>query len=287
MIVSVDGAELFYSSRGMGRVCLVPSAMGTRLYERQMPQQLSDGQQLVFVDLRGGGQSTGDPGVLTFDQVAADLEAVRVDLGVDQVSVIGHSILGALAIEYGLRCPDTVSHVITVGTPPRGDMAWLFPLAAQFFEQDASDERKAVWRGNLAKLPPGTPLEQSFPSQAPLRCFDARTNMTSLYEDALIKPALLGHLVGQLTKEWDVTLDPSSLRVPLLLAHGRYDYTVPYTLWENIETVMPTATRHVFLRSGHQPFFEEPDQFAMVVAAWMKKSTLAAPQRERHPGAID
>ena len=40
-----------------------------------MPPQLSDGHRLVFVDLRGGGRSTGDPGTLSFDQVAADFEA--------------------------------------------------------------------------------------------------------------------------------------------------------------------------------------------------------------------
>ena len=238
MIVSVDGADLFYSSRGAGHVCLVPSAVGTRLYERQMSQQLGDAYRLVFVDLRGGGRSTGDPSTLTFDQVAADLEAVRVDIGVGQVSVIGHSILGALAIEYGRRCPETVRQVVTVGTPPRGDMTWLFPRAAQFFEQDASDERKAVWRENLAQLPPGTPLEQSFPAQAPLRFFDARTDMVASYQDALVRPELLAHLMGQLTHEWDVTRDVGTLRVPLLLAHGRYDYTVPYTLWEGIETVL-------------------------------------------------
>jgi proline iminopeptidase len=150
-------------------------------------------------------------------------------------------------------------------------MTWLFPRAAQFFEQDASDERKAVWRENLAQLPPGTPLEQSFPAQAPLRFFDARTDMVASYQDALVRPELLAHLMGQLTHEWDVTRDAGTLRVPLLLAHGRYDYTVPYTLWEGIETVLPTATRHIFLRSGHQPFFEEPEEFAMVVTAWMKK----------------
>jgi proline iminopeptidase len=271
MNVRVDGAELFYSSRGTGRACLVPTAMGTRLYEQQMPPRVSEGRRLVFVDLRGGGQSTGDPHALTFDQVAADFEAVRVDLGEDEVSVIGHSILGALAIEYGRRCPDTVSHVITVGTPPRGDMGWLFARATQFFEQDASEERKAAWRDNLAKLAPGTPLEQSFPAQAPLRFFNAHTDMVALYRDAQVKPGLLAHLMGSLTSDWDITRDASSLRVPILLAHGRYDYTVPCTLWDNIETVLPTATRHVFQRSGHQPFFEEPDEFATVVAAWMKR----------------
>jgi len=270
MMVSVDGAELFYSSRGVGPVCLVPSAVGTKAYERQMPLQLSEARQLVFVDLRGGGQSTGDPATLTFDQLAADLEAVRLDLGVDTVDVIGHSIIGALAIEYARRCPDAVSNVVTVGTPTRGDMAWLATEAAQFWERDASPERKAVLQESLAKLPAGASFVQSFLAQAPTRFFDARTDMLPFVQEAVMRPALLGHLVGVLTKDWDITHDPGSLRVPLLLTHGRCDYTVPYTLWDGIEAVLPTATRHVFQHSGHQPFFEEPDEFATVVAAWMR-----------------
>ncbi len=270
MIVSVDDAELFYTSRGTGPVCLVPSAIGTQPYERQLPPQMSKGRRLVFVDLRGGGQSTGDPAALTFDRVAADFEAVRVALGVARVAVLGHSILGALAIEYSRRCPDTVSHVITVGTPPRGDMAWLSRLATAFFEQDASDERKTLLRDNLARLPPGTPIEQSFSAQAPMRFYDPRTDMMPLYQDGVVRPALLRHLMGPLTQDWNVTDDAGSLRVPMLLAHGRYDYTVPHTLWDGMESFLPTATRHVFARSGHQPFFEEPEAFAAVVAEWMK-----------------
>lgn len=269
-MVSVDGAELFYSTRGTGPVCLVPTAVGTKPYERQMPTQLSDGRQLVFVDLRGGGQSTGDPARLTFDQVADDFEAIRRDLGVARVAVIGHSILGVLALEYGRRCPDTVSHVITVGTPPRGDMAALGAAAAQFFEQDASEDRKGVWRENMARFPPGTPFEQTFPAQAPLRFYDARTEMMPLYQDSVIRPELLGHLLGPLTKGWDVACDPGSQQVPVLLTHGRYDYTVPHTMWDGLDGLLPIATRHLFERSGHQPFLEEPDEFARVLTEWMK-----------------
>lgn len=272
MIVSVEGAELFCSRRGAGPVCLVPTAMGTKPYERQMPPRLSAVLDLVFVDLRGGGRSTGDSGVLTFDRVAEDLEAVRVHLGVDEVAVLGHSILGALAIEYGRRFPKTVSHVIAVGTPPRGDMEWLLSESMRFFEKDASTERKGAWRDNLAKLPPGTPFERSFPAQAPLRFFDFRTDMAPLYEDAVMRPELLRHLMGPLTHGWDVTVDSESLRVPMLLAHGRYDYTVPYTLWEEIAPTLPSAPLRVFSESGHQPFYEEPEEFARVVSDWMNAS---------------
>ena len=232
---------------------------------------MSAAQELVFIDLRGGGQSTGDPSILTFDRVAEDLEAVRVHLGVDKVTVLAHSTIGILAIEYGRRCPETVSHVITVGTPPRGDMEWLLSESMQFFERDASEERKGAWRDNMAKLPPGTPFEQSFPAQAPIRCFDFRTDMSLLYKDAVVRLELFSHLMGKLINGWDVTVDANSLRVPILLTHGRYDYTVPYILWENIEPVLPTATLKVFSQSGHQPFYEEPEEFATVVSDWMKK----------------
>ena len=87
------------------RRCLVLSMIGTDPYERLMPEALDDFLQLVFVDLRGGGKSTGDPDDLTFDLVADDLDAIRRALGVERVAVLGHSILGVLAIEYAVAGP--------------------------------------------------------------------------------------------------------------------------------------------------------------------------------------
>ena len=67
MIVPVKGAELFCSTLGQGPACLVLTAVGTRHYELQTPPELSDRFRLVYVDLRGSGQSTGEPTDLTFD----------------------------------------------------------------------------------------------------------------------------------------------------------------------------------------------------------------------------
>ncbi|MFP5286252.1 MAG: alpha/beta fold hydrolase [Thermoanaerobaculia bacterium] len=194
--VSVHGAELFYTTRGSGPVCLVLCSIGTKPYELQMPSQLSDRLQLVFVDLRGGGRSTGVPSDLTFDVLASDLEAVRADLGVEQVSVLGHSILGALAIEYGRRCPASVSHVITVGTPPFGDMARVSARAASFFEEDAPEERKQVLRDNLARLPADASMGQIMFAHTPMRFFDARIDAAPLFAEASAKPELIAHLLG-------------------------------------------------------------------------------------------
>jgi pimeloyl-ACP methyl ester carboxylesterase len=56
-----------------------------------------------------------------------------------------------------------------------------------------------------------------------------------------------------------------SLSVPTLIAHGRYDYTVPYLWWEGVAEQLPNTTLRVFDRSGHQPFLEEPDRLASTI----------------------
>src|SRR5215212_2370780 len=133
MIVPVEGAELFCSIRGSGVPCIVPCILGTRVYERLTPPPLTDHFQFIYVDVRGGGQSTGDPADLTFDVLARDLDAVRAAAGVPRAAVLGYSIVGAFALEYGRRFPDTVSHVIMVDTPPTGDMGEMVKAATAFF----------------------------------------------------------------------------------------------------------------------------------------------------------
>jgi proline iminopeptidase len=269
MAVSVRGAELFYSMRGTGPACLVLSGIGTEPYERQTPPQLSDRLRLVYVDLRGSGRSTGEPTDLTFDVLAADLEAIRVDLGLERVCVLGHSMLGVLAIEYARRCPGSVSNVVAVGTPPTGDMARVSARAAAFFEEDASEDRKQVLRDNLARLPPGAPLMQTLLAQTPMRFFDARFDATPLFADAISRPHLLMHVMETLAPSWDVRVGSGSLRVPIFIAVGRYDYVVPPVLWDGIVPKLPTAALRIFEESGHQPFFEEPERFADALTHWM------------------
>jgi proline iminopeptidase len=273
MNVSVNGAELFYSTRGNGPSCLVLSGIGTKPYERMTPPQLSDRFRLVYVDLRGSGQSTGEASDLTFDVLAEDLEAIRTHLGADRIAVLGHSIMSVLAIEYGRRCPDSVSHVITAGATPSGDMTQLAAKAKAFFEKDASAERKQILRDNLAKLPADASLGQFMLAQTPMRFFDARFDAAPLFAEAVGRPQVLQHILGPLTQDWDVTVGASGLRVPIFLAHGRYDYTVPYVLWEGIPGQLPNATLEIFERSGHQPFFEEPDRFVAALTEWMARQS--------------
>ncbi len=268
MVVGVPGAELWCVTRGRGPACLVLSSMGTAPYERMLPAGLDDHLQLTFVDLRGAGRSSGDPSRLSFDVLADDLDAVRRAIGAETVAVFGHSILGVLAIEYARRRAESVSHVITVGTPPTGDMADLSAKAGALFDVEASEERKQILSDNLQALLGNATSSHAMYAQTPMRFYDPRFNAAPLFAGADMKPAFFQHLFGELTPEWRAGA-ATDLRVPLWLAHGRYDYTSPGSLWDGIAPAFPTVTRRLFDRSGHQPFVEEPDRFVEMLTAWM------------------
>ena len=140
---------------------------------------------------------------------------------------------------------------------------------AAFFERDASQDRKRVLRENLAALPASSTMGQAFFAQTPMRFFDPRFDATPLFAGSAANPGFFGHLLGALTAGWDVTSDPGSLRVPLFIGLGRHDYVTPWSSWSGISEGLPDATVEVFERSGHQPFFEEPDRFASALAEWM------------------
>lgn len=269
MKVSVNGAELHYSTLGSGSPCFVLSAVGSKPYVRMTSAALGGRQKLVYVDLRGGGHSTGNAADLTFEVLAADLEAIRRELGAERIAILGHSVLGILAIEYARRCPKVVSHVIAVGTPPVWDLSKLAAESARFFDADASDARKGVLRENMARLSQGATPGQRMLAQTPMRFFDPCFDAAAVFAESEFRPELLEHVMGTLVNGWDIRCGSDSLCVPMLIAHGRYDYTVPYVMWDGVVNTLPHTTMRLFERSGHQPFLEEPEAFGATVLSWM------------------
>lgn len=269
MIAASAGADIHFTTRGRGPACIVLSAIGVVPYERMLPSLLDEHLQLVFVDPRGSGESTGDPADLSFDQLADDIDAVRVALNLDRVAVFGHSIVGALALEYAVRRPEHVSHVITVGLPPHGDMGEVSSTAIALFEQEASAERKAALQSNLAAINESTTDGQAMLAYTPMRFYDPHFDAAHLFAGSSMKPAFLQHVFSTLVPEWRADVALPMLRAPLLLAQGRYDYASPAALWNDVLPSHLIATPHVFERSGHQPFVEEPEEFSRVLLNWM------------------
>jgi proline iminopeptidase len=123
-VAHLNDIELFYFEVGKGLPCLVMhGGLGTdhtSLHPWLDP--LGDVMHLVYYDHRGNGRSGRPPSeTITFEQLCADADALREHLGFEKVAVLGLSFGGWIALEYAVRYPERISHLILLSTDSGGE----------------------------------------------------------------------------------------------------------------------------------------------------------------------
>jgi pimeloyl-ACP methyl ester carboxylesterase len=229
------------------------------------------GYRVVVPDQIGWGKSSKPDIHYSFHLFAANTTTLLDDLGVGQVSVLGHSTGGMTATRFTLMNPDRVTHLVLedplglvdyrTGIPPQTDetlydheVHWTDPevirqyVAAYFVHPDPT-----VWEP-LAEVLVRVTLSPDYPrwARAAALTFQMIYQQPVRYEYHLIKP-------------------------PTLLIVGEEDHVVPLGQYASPEedarlgdflelsaaavSEIPRATRVVVPNCGHIPHLEVPAQF--------------------------
>jgi proline iminopeptidase len=129
--------KLWYRVSGSGPVAILPApgwGPSSELYSTSMPQ-LEELFTVVYLDTRGSGRSERpEPDTYGWSEFVCDLDAVREQLGLSSVTLIGHSAGGAMVMQYALAHPDRVRALILVDALAATD------------EQYSADRERAVER---------------------------------------------------------------------------------------------------------------------------------------------
>jgi proline iminopeptidase len=199
-----------------------------------------------------------------------DLEALQTYFQLDSVALLGHSWGGLLAMEYALRHPERVSHLILLNTAPASqDDCALFVREREANDLDAVETLRVL---------------ESRPGFAEGDDLEARADYYRIYfRSTLRSPELLDRLIERLrvgwTKEgvlkagaignqlWRETYETadysllqqlSQLRIPTLIVHGDYDF-VPLACATHIAEAIPGTRLSVLRDCGHFSYIERPD----------------------------
>ncbi len=226
---------------------------------------MAERRQIIFYDQRGTGDSPGADGrELSVATMVEDLEALRKHLKVDRIDLVGHSWGGILSMAYTTRYPEHVAHLVLVGS---GDAK----LTSHEYLFDK------LYPDITATIPP----DPSPAGQMGCVAIDAYDRMS--YYDQRNQVQASGPDAPRFSQETCTTvmLDAMSLDlypalakidVPTLVINGRFDANVAPTVAWRISRAIPGAELAFFERSGHSPFVEEPEKFALVVERFLAES---------------
>jgi proline iminopeptidase len=269
-ITQLNDTVLFYLEAGEGVPCLVMhgglGADHSALHPWLDP--LGDVMRLVYYDHRGNGRSGRPPSeTITFEQLCSDADALREHLGFGEVAVLGYSFGGFVALEYALRYPEHLSHLILLDTAPTLDYAEEIEGNArckgatqeQLEALDASAEDEAeFWR--LWKI-----IEPLY-----FRTFDADLAERVMGKTLIsVEAAEAGDAI---VEDWDLTPRLGEISAPTLIVVGRDDFICPPSQARILHEGIPNSELAVFERSGHFPHVEEPEAFFEAVRGWLRRS---------------
>src|SRR4030043_1258436 len=273
-VVSVEGAELHYVIEGKGTPWL---GLGhSESARRILSQELRNHFRFVFMDLRHDARSNSSLEIskITLDTYLDDIDKVRRTLGFDKAVVFGHSIHSYIALEYARKYPKNTSHVVMTGNTPY----LVSGVGDEFWESDASAERKAILKQNLEKItedelsqmsPKGRVIK-TYMAITPKLFFDPTYDLSWIYKVVESNQDIANHLFRVIFKDYDIAKRPGRVEAPVFLAIGRYDYLCPYFTWDERKDVLPNLSYNLFEKSGHFPMVEEQELFDKKLIDWIK-----------------
>ena len=271
--VDRDGFKLEWVREGHGLPMMALGA--SRFYARYFPQSLREHFEIVFCDLRQWVRTPDgfDITAINRDTFSDDVEAVRQAVGFDRPIVAGQSQHGGIALEYARRYPGSVRGVVAVAAvPPVGSGEGL-ESAEDFWRRDAHPERLAAHARNMAarRVPATVETSQDFIDQYvsndAVNWYDFTFDCSPLWEGIYVNPSVMGQLFEP---EGLGGYQLDALELPVFLALGRYDYGIPFYLWDQPKTKLSSLHYKLYEKSGHHPPYEQPDEFTADLVEWAK-----------------
>jgi proline iminopeptidase len=272
--VRLNGVDIHYRTIGDGPVLfLVSPGWGVAsAYLQRAFSSVAKHLRLVFIDTRGSGLSgrPADPMHMGSVDMANDLEALRVHLGLSEISILGHSNAGAIALACAARYPDRVSRLVLIDSQVLG-------LSA-----DADTQRILQNRATDPRFKEATRIVSTFfagqmnpaTSDESLEAFIAQVLPLFLHSPEKSLPLAQEQLSGPIssyafTSQYaadaafpiDQTKSLGAIRAKVLIMVGRHDYICPVALSERLHEGIPQSQLVIFEESGHLPWLEEPNAF--------------------------
>ena len=246
--------------------------------------RLADRLRLIYYDQRGRGMSAEGvrPEDVTLASDLDDIARVREHYGLHTTALLGHSWGAVLALEYALRDPSGVSHLVLMNPAPASAhdvatfrKAYVERLGADMDRQRAITATEAYRDGDPETVAARYRIHFKFALARP----EDFERLMKTMRAAFVSQGKAGIVKARAVEDrlmhdsWDIAdydLLPRlrTLRVPTLVITGDHEL-IPPEMAEHIASAMPNATLITLAGCGHFAYLECPREVHDAIDAFL------------------
>lgn len=270
--VSLHGHDVAYRMAGEGQNLLLIHGMAgsSRTWRAVMPR-LAEECRVIAPDLLGHGESAKPPADYSLGGFAAMLRDLLGALEIDQVTVVGQSLGGGIAMQLAYQHPELAERLVLVSSGGLGrEVSWMlraltlpgaeyvmpavFPgFARDFGDRIAHTLTRLGWRS-----PRANEMWQAYSS---LHGVEHRAAFIRTLR-SVVDPG------GQAVNASDRLYLAAAM--PTLIVWGDADPIIPVAHAHAAHAAMPDSSLEIFEGVGHFPQVEQPDRFATCLLEFMR-----------------
>jgi pimeloyl-ACP methyl ester carboxylesterase len=236
-MIDIEGHRLYYHIIGHGPPLVLIHGYGVSSYTWQwVLPYLAEQHKVVIVDLPGYGRSTYT-GVWQLRAMAPLLASLLQRLDLPRVSLLGHSMGGAIAVHLTDYAPDLVERLIlsnSAGLPLQAKLSTMAVRSLRSFLQRQSG---------------------GFPPRLVLDVLRPRTRLLWQGAQEMIRS--------------DFRSELARIKVPTLIIWGARDRLLPLPVADALNESMPHSRLVVLSKSGHRPMLTQPQEFSEAVLEFL------------------
>jgi pimeloyl-ACP methyl ester carboxylesterase len=255
---------------------------------RDLVPVLARDHTVIAPDLLGHGRSEkprADYSIAAFANGIRDLLSV---LGVERVTVVGHSLGGGVAMQFAYQFPDLCERLVLVSTGGVGrevnPVLRLVSLPNADVGLHLLRVPTARWAGHLgASLLRRTGLAIGHDAHDLVRVFDALPDATSRSAVVRTLRAVVdwrGQVVTMLDRAY------LARGMPTMLVWGSRDPIIPTAHAHAAHAALPGSRLEVFEGAGHFPHHSDPARFVSVLAEFLATTPAADHDPEHWRGLL-
>jgi proline iminopeptidase len=232
--------------------------------------RFADTHQVIYLDHRGNGRSTGEPDTWTLAQWGDDVHGFCQALGIDRPVVYGLSFGGMVAMSYAARHPEAPSKLVFSSTAATMDLPATYAIMERLGGPEARSIAEAFWTAPTAERA-AEYMSVCMPLYNPSSATPGGGLGDAARKRAIQRTEVMFHFIEGEQARMDLRPGLAAVSCPTLVLAGGLDPITPVSCAEAILAALPDGVGElvVFDDAGHGIHRDQPERAEAVLRRFL------------------